>query len=64
MLSQSLKQLWKWPFKAQFHSITADNGLEFADHYFMALKLDADVYFADSFASYQRGANENANGLL
>ena len=52
------------PFKALVHSITADNGLEFADHGFMARKLEADVYFADPYASYQRGANENANGLL
>jgi IS30 family transposase len=52
------------PFKALVHSITADNGLEFADHAFMAKELDTDVYFADPYASYQRGANENANGLL
>ena len=52
------------PFKALVHSITADNGLEFADHAVMAKELDTDVYFADPYASYQRGANENANGLL
>ena len=52
------------PFKALVHSITADNGLEFADHERIAEELDTDVYFADPYASYQRGANENANGLL
>lgn len=46
------------------HSITPDNGLEFADHEQIAAKLDTDVYFADPYASYQRGANENANGLF
>ena len=52
------------PFKALVHSITADNGLEFADHERIAEELDTDVYFTDPYASYQRGANENANGLL
>lgn len=52
------------PFKDLVHSITADNGLEFAEHDFIARQLDAAVYFADPYASYQRGANENANGLL
>ncbi len=52
------------PFKALVHSITADNGLEFADHERIARELETDVYFADPYASYQRGANENANGLL
>lgn len=52
------------PFKVLVHSITADNGLEFADHERIVEELDTDVYFADPYASYQRGANENANGLL
>ena len=52
------------PFKALVHNITADNGLEFADHERIAEELDTDVYFADPYASYQPGANENANGLL
>ena len=52
------------PFKELVHSITADNGLEFADHERIARELETDVYFADPYASYQRGANENANGLL
>ena len=40
------------PFKALVHSITADNGLEFADHERIAEELDTDVYFADPYASY------------
>jgi len=52
------------PFQSLVHTITADNGLEFAEHKRIAKALDADVYFADPYASYQRGANENANGLL
>jgi IS30 family transposase len=52
------------PFKSLVHSITSDNGKEFAEHQRIARELDTDVYFADPYASYQRGANENANGLL
>ncbi len=52
------------PFKALVHTITADNGLEFAEHKQLAERLETMVYFADPYASYQRGANENANGLL
>lgn len=42
------------PFKVMVHSITADNGLEFADHERIAEELDTDVYFADPYVSYQR----------
>ncbi|RAJ99006.1 IS30 family transposase [Aliidiomarina maris] len=52
------------PFKSLVHSITSDNGKEFAEHQRIARELDTDVYFVDPYASYQRGANENANGLL
>jgi transposase, IS30 family len=52
------------PFKAFVHTITADNGLEFAKHEFMASALEADFYFAKPYASWQRGSNENTNGLI
>ena len=52
------------PFKSLVHSITSDNGKEFAEHQRIGRELNTDVYFADPYASYQRGANENANGLL
>ena len=52
------------PFKAFVHTITADNGLEFAQHEFIASALQADVYFAKPYASWQRGSNENLNGLI
>ena len=41
-----------------------DNGLEFAEHKHVAKPLKTDIYFADPYASYQRGANKNTNGLL
>ena len=45
-------------------TITADNGREFGDHEIIARKLEADFYFAHPFSSYERGANENGNGLV
>lgn len=52
------------PFSALVHTITEDNGLEFAEHERIAEELNANIYFADPYASWQRGANENANGLF
>lgn len=45
-------------------SITFDNGTEFALHQHMANQLNIDIYFAAPYASYQRGTNENTNGLI
>lgn len=50
--------------KEHIHTITADNGLEFAKHELIASQLDIDFYFAHPYKSCQRGANENLNGLL
>ena len=52
------------PYKDQVLTITADNGKEFAYHEQMTAALDAQVYFADPYSSWQRGLNENTNGLL
>ena len=52
------------PYKEAVHTITADNGKEFAYHEQMTEALDAPVYFADPYCSWQRGLNENTNGLL
>jgi IS30 family transposase len=46
------------------HTITADNGKEFADHERIAKKLNTDVYFAHPYSSWERGTNENMNGLV
>lgn len=45
-------------------SITFDNGKEFAEHRTLTRRLGVEIYFADPYASWQRGANENTNGLL
>ena len=52
------------PYKDAVLTITADNGKEFAYHEKMTKALDAPVYFADPYCSWQRGLNENTNGLL
>lgn len=46
------------------HTLTADNGKEFAEHQAIAKALNCDFYFADPYASWQRGLNENTNGLI
>lgn len=52
------------PYKDQCQTITFDNGKEFAEHAFIASSLEADVYFAHPYHSWERGLNENTNGLL
>ncbi len=51
------------PYKQLVHTITSDNGKEFAGHQFVAQKLRADYYFADPYSSWQRGLNEYTNKL-
>lgn len=46
------------------HTITCDNGKEFTDHKGIANGLGAEVYFAHPYASWERGTNENTNGLI
>lgn len=46
------------------HTITLDNGLEFAHHQKIATGLKADIYFAHPYSSWERGINENTNGLI
>lgn len=45
-------------------TITFDNGLEFSDHERMSCELGADIYFAHPYSSWERGINENTNGLI
>ena len=48
----------------QTYSITFDNGKEFSRHSQISQVLDIDVYFCDPYSSWQRGTNENTNGLI
>lgn len=45
-------------------SMTYDRGSEMAEHPLMSKHLKMDIYFADPHSPWQRGSNENANGLL
>jgi len=58
------EQLWR---ALRLHTdkvltITADNGKEFAGHKLTAALLECDYYFANPYASWERGLNENTNG--
>ena len=52
------------PFIDRTHSITADNGKEFAYHKKITEALDTAFYFAHPYHSWERGLNENTNGLI
>jgi len=52
------------PYRPKTLTITCDNGREFAAHQEIAEELGAKVYFAHPYASWERGTNENTNGLL
>jgi IS30 family transposase len=52
------------PIKAITHTITSDNGKEFAYHKEVAAALDAKFYFANPYHSWERGLNEHTNGLI
>jgi IS30 family transposase len=59
MMRDRLHQL-----SARVKSITLDNGTEFAYHPRVARALSTDIYFADPYKPWQRGSNENTNGLI
>ena len=52
------------PFRDRVHTLTLDNGTEGAEHERITQSLDAAVYFAYPYRSWERGTNENTNGLI
>ena len=52
------------PYKDIVHTLTSDNGKEFAEHEKIAKALHAKFYFAHPYSSWERGLNENTNGLI
>lgn len=52
------------PLKEKVLTMTADNGGEFAQHQKLTEALDAQVYFAKPYHSWERGLNEHTNGLV
>ena len=52
------------PYKSVVHTITTDNGTEFAEHERIARRLDAKIYFAHPYSSWEKGLVENTNKLI
>ena len=52
------------PWQIQLKTITSDNGKEFSSHEYIAKVLKVDFYFAKAYHSWERGTNENTNGLI
>jgi IS30 family transposase len=52
------------PLANRVHTITVDNGKEFCEHELIAAGLQARLYFAHPYSSWERGLNENTNGLV
>jgi IS30 family transposase len=52
------------PFKERTHTITSDNGLEFANHKAISNILECEYYFCHPYSSWERGLNEYTNGLI
>jgi IS30 family transposase len=63
VVSRTMTKLLK-PYQSRVHTITSDNGKEFAGHEKVARALRVDFYFAHPYASWERGTNENTNGLI
>jgi IS30 family transposase len=63
LVSQAMLSLLS-PFADLVHTITGDNGKEFAHHVQIAEALKAAFYFAHPYSAWERGTNENTNGLI
>jgi IS30 family transposase len=63
VINALIKQAHKLP-RELYKSLTWDRGKEMADHKRFSLATDIDVYFCDPQQPWQRGSNENTNGLL
>jgi IS30 family transposase len=63
VINALIKQAHKLPGEL-YKSLTWDRGKELADHKRFTLATDIDVYFCDPQSPWQRGSNENTNGLL
>jgi IS30 family transposase len=67
---KNAKQLTKavtrmlWAYSKQVHSITADNGIEFADHQNIAKTLKTQFFFTHPYSSWEKGLIENTNKLI
>lgn len=64
--SKNTKEAIKHQLKEEDYAktLTVDNGLEFVEHEEITEETGVKIYFCDPYSSWQRGSNENANGLL
>lgn len=62
-VSEAMVALLK-PIKGFVKTLTYDNGKEFTEHEAVSKALSCSSYFAKPYHSWERGQNENANGLL
>ena len=63
VVSNAINELLE-DWKPYLYTITADNGKEFAGHKQIAENLNIDYFFAHPYHSWERGSNENLNGLI
>jgi len=63
MNAQTIRAFTKLP-RVMRQTLTVDNGSEFSQFKELEKKARLTVYFADPYAAWQRGTNENTNGLL
>jgi IS30 family transposase len=63
VINALIKQAYKLP-RELYKSVTWDRGKEMSDHKRFSLATDIKVYFCDPQHPWQRGSNENTNGLL
>ena len=63
VVAKALVQLLR-PYIENVLTITSDNGKEFSQHMKISKRLKADLYFAHPYHAWERGLNENTNGLL
>ncbi|WQQ19963.1 IS30 family transposase [Mycoplasmopsis cynos] len=59
-------KLWEYIkiYKLNVKSITTDNGFEFKVLFYIGYRLNIPIYQADPYTPFQRGLNENFNGLV
>jgi len=64
LIGESTVKLFKSIPRSKKHTITLDNGVEFSNHELTERKTNIQTYFAHPYHSWERGTNENTNGLI
>ena len=64
LIRESAVKLFKRVPRSKKYTITLDNGVEFSDHELTERETKIETYFAHPYHSWERGTNENTNGLI